>query len=162
MWLHFFDKSKKGKYNIDYKPIFFCGIANFICTSNLKVSPSIYLTIKSFVKWPIFRNGNFQLNNATIWRDIGPISWYSRLNSAALILHVIAALVKGWCWSNKSKVFGNLYAFSCPILLIGQSFWKYHSEKGRATKSDEFSEKFQISCDHPPSFSENYVANFLW
>ena len=33
-------------------------IANFICTSNLKVSPSMYLTIKSFVKWPIWYETN--------------------------------------------------------------------------------------------------------
>ena len=41
-------------------------------------------------------------------------------------------------------------------------FWKFphNHDKGRgpATKSEEFSEKFQMSCDHPPSFSENYVA----
>ena len=33
--------------------------------------------------------------------------------------------------------------------------------KDGATKSDEFSEKFQMAFDPPPSFLENYVANFL-
>ena len=34
--------------------------------------------------------------------------------------------------------------------------------KGGATKSDEFSEKFQTAFyPVPPSFSENYIANFL-
>ena len=32
--------------------------------------------------------------------------------------------------------------------------------KGPATKSDEFSEKFQRALNPPPSFSENYVAYF--
>ena len=32
------------------------------------------------------------------------------------------------------------------------------SGKGGATKSDEFSGKFQTAFDPPPSFSENYVA----
>ena len=31
---------------------------------------------------------------------------------------------------------------------------------GQATKTDEFSEKFQRAFD-PPSFSENHVADFL-
>ena len=33
--------------------------------------------------------------------------------------------------------------------------------KDPATKSDEFLEKFQTAFDPPPSFLENYVANFL-
>ena len=34
-------------------------------------------------------------------------------------------------------------------------------EKDLATKSDDFLEKFQKAFDAPPSFLENYVANFL-
>ena len=34
--------------------------------------------------------------------------------------------------------------------------------KGQATKSDDFLEKFQMAYDPPPpSFLENYVANFV-
>ena len=47
-------------------------------------------------------------------------------------------------------------------------YWEKHLPsylslgKGSATKSDEFSKKFQTAFDPPPpSFSENYVANFL-
>ena len=32
---------------------------------------------------------------------------------------------------------------------------------GHATKSDEFSEKFQTAFDPPPSFLENYIAIFF-
>ena len=42
---------------------------------------------------------------------------------------------------------------SQPMPLLG---------KGSATKSDEVLEKFQTAFDPPPSFLENYVANFLW
>ena len=31
---------------------------------------------------------------------------------------------------------------------------------GSPTKTDEFSEKFQTTYDTPPSFSENYIADF--
>ena len=33
--------------------------------------------------------------------------------------------------------------------------------KDPATKTDEFLEKFQTAFDIPPSFLENYIANFL-
>ena len=33
--------------------------------------------------------------------------------------------------------------------------------KGKASKTDEFSEKFQTAVDPPPSFLENHVADFL-
>ena len=33
--------------------------------------------------------------------------------------------------------------------------------KGGATKSDEFSKKFQTAFPPPPSFSENYIAIFF-
>ena len=36
-------------------------------------------------------------------------------------------------------------------------FWKFPYNRDKATKSEEFSEKFQTAFD-PPSFSENYVA----
>ena len=34
------------------------------------------------------------------------------------------------------------------------------SGKGPATESNEFLEKFQTAFDPPPSFLENYIANF--
>ena len=39
---------------------------------------------------------------------------------------------------------------------------KTHLGKGKASKTDEFSEKFQTAFDPlPPSFSENYVEIFF-
>ena len=52
------------------------------------------------------------------------------------------------------------YFLPQPVSMFGgEVFWA--EGKGGATKSDEFSEKFQTAFD-PPSFSENYVAIFLW
>ena len=90
----FLTNQSKASITLIANQYHFCKIANFICTSNLKVSPSMYLTIK-MLNDQYYRNGNFKLNNDTIWCDIGPISWYSRSNSAAVILHVIATLAEG-------------------------------------------------------------------
>ena len=83
----------------------------------------------------------------------------------------------GWykfVYSYNFRLWKLIFCFVCLYLEeedeAGGEFHKviYDSEfvilcllgKGPTTKSDEFLEKFQTAFDHP-SFSENYVANFL-
>ena len=55
-----------------------------------------------------------------------------------------------------------LSMFSSEMIIAKPSPSIYLLEKGPATKSDAFSEKFQTALNPlSPSFSENYVANFL-
>ena len=51
----------------------------------------------------------------------------------------------------------NLHA---ALLLLSQGSYDLLGTNGN-TKTDVFSEKFQMAFDPPPSFSENYIADFL-
>ena len=45
--------------------------------------------------------------------------------------------------------------------VVSQPYQRHPLGTGHATKSDEFSEKFQTAFDPHPSFLETYVANFF-
>ena len=54
----------------------------------------------------------------------------------------------------------NVFYMACLQAFVGFYFCP-DLGKGPATKSDGFSEKFQTALGSPPSFSENYIANFF-
>ena len=61
--------------------------------------------------------------------------------------------------------YGKLASNFFTVIFKGEMTFRYLTHelgKGRATKSDYFSEKFPAAFDSPPlpSFSENYIAIF--
>ena len=73
-------------------------------------------------------------------------------------------LKSNWPWSLQERS-APASAATMILLILEQNVypWPYQKQvgKGRATKLDEFSEKFQTAFD-PPSFSKNYVPNFYY
>ena len=55
-----------------------------------------------------------------------------------------------------------LSMFSSEMIIAKPNPSIYLLEKGPATKSDAFSEKFQTALNPPPSFSENHALKALF